>query len=133
VPDRAYGFVMLGGTDNSKITKYAIGTGGDWLWAGLVASYQINESLKLTGNFVYADVDAWTEYGDGPKGAWAGELNEEALDSAWELSAVLQYTISKGADVYFSAGYLKPDFEYSNYMLEDDAAFAALTRFELKF
>jgi hypothetical protein len=57
--------------------------------------------------------------------------NRDALDNAWELSAVLQYTISKGMDVYFSAGYLQPEFEQAG--RPDDAAFAALTRFELKF
>lgn len=134
-PDTAFGFVMLGSKDNSKISNYSIGAGGDWLWAGLVASYQIKEDLKLTGNIVYADIDAWSgtnPLGEGPKGAWAGTNNREALDSAWELSAILQYTISKGADVYFSAGYLIPDFAY-DYMQEDDAAFAAMSRFELKF
>ncbi len=137
VPDRAFGFVMLGSTDNSKISNYMIGKGGDWMWAGLVASYQINESLKLTGNIVYADIDPWDiDNGDGPRGAWAASSskmldNDYALDSAWELSAVLQYTISKGADVYFSAGYLSPEFEDS--AMKDDGAFGALTRFELKF
>jgi len=131
-PDRAFGFVMLGSTDNSKISAGRIGDTGDWLWAGLVANYQINESLKLTGNLVYADIEAWDSRGpngEGPytsSGAYMG-----ALDNAWELSAVLQYTISKGMDVYFSAGYLKPEFEYSE--AEDDGAIGALTRFELKF
>ncbi len=131
VPDRAFGFVMIGSTDNSKITDYMVGKGGDWMWGGLVTSYQINESLKLTGNLVYAEIDAWSEEGEGPLGALAGTDNAQALDSAWELSAVLQYTISKGADVYFSAGYLSPEFDDSD--LQDDAAFGALTRFELKF
>jgi predicted porin len=131
-PDRAFGFVMLGSSDNSRISAARIGDTGDWLWAGLVAQYQIDESLKLTGNLVYADIDPWDDQGidgDGPitsSGALAA-----ALDSAWELSAVLQYTISKGADVYFSAGYLAPSFEDSD--LEDDGCFGALTRFELKF
>lgn len=131
-PDRAFGFVMLGSSDNSKITAGRIGDTGDWMWAGLVATYQIDEALKLTGNLVYADVDPWDTTGangDGPitsSGAYF-----LALDNAWELSAVLQYTISKGMDVYFSAGYLKPEFEASN--VQDDGAFGALTRFELKF
>lgn len=129
VPDTAFGFVMLGGSDNSKISAlYPIGQSGDWLWVGLVPSYQISETLKITGNLVYADISGWDEPGDGPDDAYWGT---DALDNAWEISAVLQYTISKGADVYFSAGYLKPEFEDAD--LEDDGAFGALTRFELKF
>lgn len=131
-PDRAFGFVMLGSTDNSKITNVRVGDTGDWLWAGLVANYQINETLKLTGNLVYADIDAWDSRGIDGDGPDADGLSQEyALDNAWELSAVLQYTISKGADVYFSAGYLQPEFVDSD--LDDDASFGALTRFELKF
>jgi len=128
MPDRAYGFIMLGTADNSKLTDYMIGAGGDWLWAGLVVSYQISDDLKLTGNLVYADIDAWDTINDGPKGGWMGS---KTLDSALELSAILQYTISKGADVYFSLGMLDPDMEYSG--AADDTAFGALTRFELKF
>jgi len=128
MPDRAYGFVMLGATDNSKLTDYMIGAGGDWWWAGLVATYQISDDLKLTGNIVYADIDAWSSVSDGPKG---GAMGIKTLDSALELSAVLQYTISKGADVYFSLGMLDPDMEYSD--APDDTAFGALTRFELTF
>jgi hypothetical protein len=131
LPDRAFGFVMLGSTDNSWISAQRIGVTGDWLWGGLVAQYTINDSLKLTGNLVYADIEPWTEAGDGPGFRDTTAQNDAALDNAWELSAVLQYTISKGADVYFSAGYLKPSFE--NSAIADDAAFGALTRFELKF
>lgn len=130
-PDRAFGFVMLGSTDNSKISAYKIGAGGDWLWIGLVPSYQISESLKITANIVYADIDPWDSTADGPRGGWAGTNNSQALDSAWELSAELKYTISKGADVYFSAGYLSPDF--NNSALNEDNAFAAMSRFELTF
>lgn len=131
-PDRAFGFVMMGSADNSRISAVRIGDTGDWMWGGLVAEYSISEALKLTGNLVYAEVDAWGAKGpnqDGPNTS-SGAI-AYALDSAWEASAVLQYTISKGADVFFSAGYLSPDFE--NAALKDDGAFGALTRFELKF
>jgi len=135
-PDRAFGFVMIGGLDNSWITAQQIGATGDWIWGGLVVSYQFSEALKLTGNLVYADVDPWTEAGDGP--GFNGGNNIAAIDSAWELSAVLQYTISKGANVFFSAGYLDPSIEYVNVVgtpaaLNEDAAFGALTRFEIAF
>jgi hypothetical protein len=131
-PDRAFGFVMMGSTDNSRISAIRMGDTGDWLWAGLVAEYSISESLKLTGNLVYADIDAWGSKGtngDGPN-TTSGALFAP-LDSAWEISAVLQYTISKGADVFFSAGYLAPEFD--NSALEDDGAFGALSRLEIKF
>lgn len=137
VPDRAFGFVMVGGTDNSWITARQIGTGGDFLWGGLVTSYQFSEALKLTGNLVYFDVDPWTQAGDGP--GFRGGTNVIAMDSAWELSAVLQYTISKGAIVYFSAGYLDPSFEYINRNtavvpgINEDGIFAGLTRVEIQF
>lgn len=133
-PDRAFGFVMMGSTDNSRISAIRMGDTGDWMWGGLVAEYAISERTKLTGNLVYADIDAWDSRGpagDGPNTASGALPAAYALESAWELSAVLQYTISKGADVFFSAGYLSPDFD--NAALEDDGVFGALTRFELKF
>ena len=133
LPDRAFGFVMLGGLDNSVITRQAIGATGDWLWAGLIADYKINEQLKLTGNLVYADVSAWDSPGDGP--GWTNSNTSIAIENAWELSAVLQYTISKGMNVYVSAGYLDPSLEYVNSTLplEDDASFGTAARFELAF
>jgi hypothetical protein len=137
IPDRAYGFIMIGSTDNSVITAQQIGAGGDWLWIGFSPSYQINESLKITGNLVYADIDPWTQGGDGP--GFAGGTNLVALDSAWELSAIMQYTISKGMNVFLSAGYLDPSFEYinvtktTNRAIEEDGRFAGLARFELAF
>ena len=155
IPDRAFGFVMIGSTDNSVISNVQIGSTGDWYWAGLVADYQVNESLKLTANLVYASIDAWTSTGDGPGFVSAFDsgltnatrTNVVALDSAWEISGVLQYTISKGMNVFLSAGYLMPDLEYVNYSpyyrnptgfsagssLNDDGAFGAAARFELAF
>ncbi|MBV5316362.1 MAG: hypothetical protein JZU50_01000 [Desulfobulbaceae bacterium] len=137
LPDRAYGFVMVGGLDNSVIVAQQIGAGDDWLWLGLCPSYQFNESLKLTGNIVYADVDPWTSAGDGP--GFSGGTNLAALESAMELSAVLQYTISKGMNLYLSAGYLDPSFEYINVTrttnpeLQEDARWGTNARFELAF
>lgn len=137
-PDRAFGFVMIGSADNSQISAVRLGDTGDWLWAGLVAEYSFSEALKLTGNLVYADVDAWEKVSDGPKsnsGSIEGFNSNLGLESAWEISAILQYTISKGADVYFSAGYLKPKIEDTTRLTDpkDDGTFAAMTRFELKF
>lgn len=137
-PDRAFGFVMIGSADNSQISAVRLGDTGDWMWAGIVAEYSISEALKLTGNLVYADIDAWDNVGDGPKsssGSIEGINPNFGLESALEISAILQYTIVKGADVYFSAGYLAPEIEDTTGITNpnDDGTFAAMTRFELKF
>lgn len=140
-PDRAFGTgVMIGSADNSRISAIRIGDFGDWLWAGLMAQYQFTEALKLTGNFMYADIDAWDTkgvQGDGPQttsGSFVADNKATGriggITGAWELSAILQYTISKGMDVYLSAGYLQPDTESG---VQDDGVFGALSRFELKF
>jgi len=139
-PDRAFGSgVMIGSADNSRISAIRVGDFGDWLWGAFIASYQFNESLKLTGNFVYADIDAWDTKGvngDGPQTTSGSIATTTAtginpgITGAWELSAILQYTISKGMDVYLSAGYLQPDTEEG---IQDDGVFGALSRFELKF
>jgi hypothetical protein len=137
LPDRAFGFVMLGTADNSVISAQKIGETGDWFWAGFVPSYTFNDSLKLTGNLVYASIsNNWTAAGDGP--GFTGGANKVALSSAWELSAVLQYTILKGANVFFAVGYLDPSLKYVNQTaaaapLKDDAALGGYTRFELAF
>ena len=122
LPDRAFGFIMIG--TEEPISAVKVGDTGDWMWGALVAMYQVNESLKLTGNLAYVSVDAWDE-GGGPL------TSTPALDDAMEISGKLQYTISKGADFYWLAGYLAPSFEDS--ALEDDGAFGTYAKFELKF
>lgn len=122
LPDVAYGFVMIG--SEQPISGVKIGDTGDWMWGGLTAMYQVSESMKLTGNVVYASIDAWDE-GGGPVTSTA------ALDDALEVSGVMQYTISKGADFFWYAGYLQPSFEADD--VDDDAAFGTYAKFELKF
>ena len=72
----------------------------------------------------YVSVDAWDK-GGGPL------TSTPALDDAMEISGKLQYTISKGADFYWLAGYLAPSFEDDE--VEDDGAFGTYAKFELKF
>ncbi|MDR2549839.1 MAG: hypothetical protein LBD10_06560 [Desulfobulbus sp.] len=147
-PDGAFGDgVMLGTIDNSVISALRIGDYGDWLWGGLVVSYQVKEDLKLTGNFFYADIDSWGSVGpdgDGPNTGFRslgktrlanGTYVDPGLENAWTISAIMQYTISKNLDLFLSAGYLKPEFDnaYNIAGLDDDGIFAAASRLELKF
>ena len=61
LPDRAFGFIMIG--TEEPISAVKVGDTGDWMWGGLVAMYQVSESLKLTGNLAYVSVDAWDKGG----------------------------------------------------------------------
>ena len=141
LPDRAFGFVMLGSADNSVITAQQIGLGGNWAWVGFVPSYTFNDSLKLTGNFVYANISSqWSQTGDGP--GFVKGTNQIELQNALEISAILQYTVSKGANIFFSVGYLDPSLEYVNKgttaataasPLQEQSVVGAATRFELAF
>lgn len=141
-PDRAFGFVMIGGKDNSVIgDTLRIGDTGDWMWIGFVPSYQISETMKLTGNLVYAEIDKWDTapltngLGGGP---YIGTV-AAPLDNAFEVSVVLQYTLSKGTDLYFSGGYMKPSFDGQTWngtassYINDDALLGFATRLEVKF
>ncbi|MCL2790895.1 MAG: hypothetical protein FWD79_09665 [Desulfobulbus sp.] len=148
-PDGAFGDgVLLGTIDNSVISTVRIGDYGDWLWAGLVVSYQFTDALKLTGNFFYANIDAWDSVGpdgDGPntgfrslgKAISVNGFSKDPIDitGAWTLSGMLQWTVSKGTDIFFSAGYLKPSIDnpYNVLGLDDKGVFAAATRVEIKF
>lgn len=128
IPDYNFGFYLMGSEEPTRII--GVGEGGDWLWAGLVVNYKASDKLRLTGNLVYADVDAWDPAnigpnGDGPRSTYA----DAGLESAWEISGRLQYTISKGLVFSWYAGYLQPDFEF----IEDDGYFASYAKFDLSF
>ncbi|NQS71278.1 MAG: hypothetical protein HQQ73_03835 [Desulfobulbaceae bacterium] len=115
--DPVFGFVMLG-ADHS-LTVMSMGEHGDWLWAGLVAKYAVSDKLNLTGNLVYASVDGYSNTG------------LDSLESAIEVSGVLEYTISKGAVFSWFAGTLIPSFDDPT--VEDDPAFGTYGRLQLKF
>jgi|GEM_PF-1346540 len=148
-PDLAYGFVMLGGKDNSVIgDSIRIGDTGDWLWFGFVPSYAISDSLKLTANIVYASINSnanlQTPASKALMAAGQGDVpftTTEPLSNALEVSGILQYTINKGTDVFFSAGYLKPSFNNNGTILsaatlsayKDDPILGICTRLEVKF
>jgi hypothetical protein len=112
VADPFYGFVMIGGEWATQAMTF--GQEGDWLWGALSSKYQVSEDLFLVGNLIYADVDSTTPAG---------------LDSALEVSGMLQYNIVPGANLQWRIGYLQPSYDNVN----DDSVFGTVARFNISF
>lgn len=91
VADGDFGpFIMLSDVSNIA-TGIGIGTGGDTLFGALVPSMKVSEELTLTGVIAYADID------------------NDALDSAFEVSGSAAYAVTDGATLTAEAGYLDID------------------------
>lgn len=112
IVDPFYGFVMIGGEWATQVMPF--GQDGDWLWGALSAKYQVSEAMFLVGNFVYADVDSNTPVG---------------LSDLWEVSGMLQYNISRGANLQYRIGYLTPSYDNR----ADDSAFGTFAQFNISF
>ncbi len=88
VADGDFGpFIMLSDVSNIA-TGIGIGTGGDTTFGAVVPSFQVAENLQLVGCLAYADID--------------GIL----IESAFEASGALHYTLVEGALLTAEAGYL---------------------------
>lgn len=118
-PKNDFGFVMVG--FDHPLTVAKVGAIGEWMWAGFVPTFQVNEALSFTGNLVYVSID-------NPYGKTTG-LN--SLTDAYEVSGFMKYTVSKGADFYWYVGTLICDFDDPTW--QDDAPWGTLAKFELKF
>lgn len=115
VADNDFGFVMVGGELSTQVMK--VGDGGDLLFGALVANYKASDRLILTGNLLYADFD-----NDAP----------ETLDSAVEVSGIIDYALNESASLSYKAGYLTPSLTSGGGVAED-AYFAHLLRLNVNF
>lgn len=115
--NKTYGFVMIGGDHSMSVLR--LGDYGDWLWGGFIADYKISDSLKLTGNVIYVDVNGYSNKGD------------TSLERLIEVSGAITYTITKGAVFTLFAGALIPSFEDPT--RDDDPAVGSYGRFVVSF
>ena len=104
---------LLAGADHA-ISVISVGQNGEWLMAGLSARYAITDDLSVTGNFMYADVDGFSEFG------------AQSLERLIEVSGVLDYTITKGVNFSLFAGVLIPSFSDPNW--DDSPAVGSYAR-----
>lgn len=128
-PAQQFGFIMVGA--DHPLTTVNVGDFGDWIWAGLVAKYAVSEDLSVTGNVVYAHID-----GDDLMNRWGTAKVGSILENAWEISARLDYAISKGAEFTWFGGLLIPDFDNDavrRYGIDDDTVFGTYGEFRVKF
>lgn len=91
VADGDFGpFIMLSDVSNIA-TGIGIGALGDTNFAALVPSVQVSEQLTLTGVVAYADID------------------NDAADSALEVSGRAAFAVTEGATLSAEVGYLDVD------------------------
>ncbi|WP_457574126.1 hypothetical protein [Desulfolithobacter sp.] len=118
--DGDFGWIMIGDIEPLSVVSNVGSSTTEWWWIAPTVKYAISDNLSLTGNLVYADV--------------SDDDNDTAtnLDASYvELSAMLKYTVSEGADLYFGAGLLSPDFDDPT--LADDTAYGAMAKMQIKF
>ena len=128
-PAQQFGFIMVGA--DHPLTTVNVGDFGDWIWAGLIAKYAVSEALSVTGNVVYAHID-----GDDLLDRWGTTKVGPIVENAWEISARLDYAISKGAEFTWFGGLLIPDFDgdaVRRYGIDDDTVFGTYGEFRVKF
>ncbi|MGX9725837.1 MAG: hypothetical protein ACTFAK_00535 [Candidatus Electronema sp. VV] len=115
VADNDFGFIMVGGELSTQVMR--VGQGGDLLFGAFVANYKASDRLTLTGNLLYADFD-----NDAP----------ETLDSAVEVSGIMDYALNESTTLSYKAGYLTPSLTSGSGVAED-AYFAHLLRLNIAF
>lgn len=124
--DNDFGWIMTGNGNNEPIAVFdQLGVSGDWYWIAPSVTYDVNERLRLVGNFVWINIDGNDNAG----------VEDKRLAKLMEISGSLTYVISKGADFTWKAGYLQPDFDgrLDGVGVEDDGAFGTYARLEVKF
>ena len=125
--DNDFGWIMIGNGNTEPISVIPqLGANGDWLWIAPSLSYQFNEALSLSGNFVWVGIDAiQTDRDD--------SLLE--YESLLEVSGHLEYMISEGAAFTWKLGWLKPQIKgfFEDEVAREDTAFATYARLQISF
>ncbi|WP_456388637.1 porin [Desulfolithobacter sp.] len=118
--DGDFGWIMIGDIEPLSVVSNVGSSDTEWWWIAPSINYAISDNMSLTGNLVYVD--------------FSDDDNNPATNldgSAFELSAMLKYTVSEGADLYFGAGMLSPDFDDPT--AADDTAYGAMAKMQIKF
>jgi len=131
IADGDFGWVMIGSTyplgviGNVGAAGSNYEDGADWTWIAPTVSYSVSENLKLTGNFVWVNVDTNDDAG----------IDDDRLAKLYELSGIAEYTVSEGAKLVGILGYLQPDFDgrVDGAGVQDDAALGGMLKMVIKY
>ena len=123
--DGDFGWLMIGDIEPIGVIKNVGGVGFDWFWIAPTVDYAVSERLKLTGNFVWVNVDTNDDLG----------VDVNRLAKLYEISGKAVYTVSEGAELMVGLGYLKPDYDgrLDGADVKDDGAFGGMAMMSLKF
>jgi len=118
---RDFGFVMVGGNESTTVVDVG-NKDGDLMFGALVLMHDISDRFSATGNLLYASYDYDND------SVAAGKL-----DSAIEVSGVLNYALSESTSLEYKLGYLAPTFNDGAAEVLEDAYIGQVVRMNVEF
>jgi len=116
---RDFGFVMVGGNESTTVVNVG-NPDGDLMFGALVLMHDISDRFGVQGNLLYASYDYDNE-----------EANQ--LDSAIEVSGVLNYAVSESTSFEYKLGYLAPSYTDGSADMLEDAYIGHVMRMNVAF
>ncbi len=116
---RDFGFVMVGGNESTTVVDVG-NADGDLMFGALVLMHDISDRFNVQGNLLYASYD----YDDNEAGK---------IDSAIEVSGVLNYALSESTSLEYKLGYLAPTYNDGAAEVMEDAYIGQVVRVNVEF
>ncbi|MCI5166925.1 MAG: hypothetical protein D3903_12745 [Candidatus Electrothrix sp. GM3_4] len=115
---RDFGFVMVGGNESTTVVDVG-NADGDLMFGALVLLHDISERFSVQGNLLYAAYDYDNEAGQ--------------IDTAIEVSGVMNYALSESTSFEYKLGYLAPTYNDGAAEVLEDAYIGHLMRMNVAF
>jgi hypothetical protein len=116
--DQNFGFVMVGGNESTTVVNVG-NRDGDLMFGALVLLHNISDRFSAQGNLLYASYDYDNEAGK--------------IDSAIEVSGVLNYALSESTNFEYKLGYLAPTYNDGAADVLEDAYVGHVMRMNVEF
>ena len=118
---RDFGFVMVGGNESTTVVNVG-NSKGDLMFGALVLLHDISDRFSVQGNLLYASYDYEND-----------SVAASQLDSAIEISGVMNYAVSESTSFEYKLGYLAPTYNDGAADIYEDAYIGQVLRMNVAF